>query len=136
MQPMLGAGAERRLIGVNANANPARLEPAGVPCGPVNTVDQVFAEPQAIHRGLTVEQSRDDLATPIRTVASPIRLSKTPVRYDAPPPRLTTGLLGDTEACRRTLHDLHRLWQRNPEIALTPSHCGEVAHESGGHGLA
>lgn len=66
----------------------AALEAAGVPCGPVNTVDQVFEEPQALHRGLTVEQSRDDLATPIRTVASPIRLSKTPVRYDAPPPKL------------------------------------------------
>jgi len=64
------------------------LEAAGVPCGPVNTIDQVFEEPQAIHRGLTVEQTRPDLADPIRTVASPIRLSKTPVRYDAPPPRL------------------------------------------------
>lgn len=66
----------------------AALEAASVPCGPVNTVDQVFEEPQAIHRGLTVEQSRADLAAPIRTVASPIRLSKTPVRYDAPPPKL------------------------------------------------
>jgi len=66
----------------------AALEAASVPCGPVNTIDQVFEEPQAIHRGLTVEQSRPDLATPIRTVASPIRLSKTPVRYDAPPPKL------------------------------------------------
>lgn len=72
----------------------AALEAAGVPCGPVNTIDQVFEEPQAIHRGLTVEQSRPDLAAPIRTVASPIRLSKTPVRYDAPPPKLGQ----DTEA--------------------------------------
>ncbi|MGE7197384.1 CaiB/BaiF CoA transferase family protein [Brevundimonas naejangsanensis] len=73
------------------------LEAAGVPCGPVNTIDQVFAEPQAIHRGLTVEQTRPDLADPIRTVASPIRLSKTPVRYDAPPPKLgqdTEDVLG------------------------------------------
>ncbi|WP_312147115.1 CaiB/BaiF CoA-transferase family protein [Brevundimonas sp.] len=66
----------------------AALEAAGVPCGPVNTIDQVFEEPQALHRGLTVEQTRPDLAMPIRTVASPIRLSKTPVRYDAPPPKL------------------------------------------------
>ncbi|WP_292032374.1 MULTISPECIES: CaiB/BaiF CoA transferase family protein [unclassified Brevundimonas] len=66
----------------------AALEAAGVPCGPVNTIDQVFEEPQALYRGLTVEQTRPDLATPIRTVASPIRLSKTPVRYDAPPPKL------------------------------------------------
>lgn len=66
----------------------AALEAAGVPCGPVNTIDQVFEEPQALYRGLTVEQTRPDLATPIRTVASPIRLSKTPVRYDVPPPKL------------------------------------------------
>jgi len=73
------------------------LEAAGVPCGPVNTIDQVFEEPQAIHRGLTVEQTRPDLADPVRTVASPIRLSKTPVRYDAPPPKLgqdTAAVLG------------------------------------------
>jgi crotonobetainyl-CoA:carnitine CoA-transferase CaiB-like acyl-CoA transferase len=64
------------------------LEAAGVPCGPVNTVDQVFAEPQALHRGLEVKQTREDLSAPVRTVASPIRLSKTPVRYDRPPPAL------------------------------------------------
>ncbi|MDP3404028.1 MAG: CoA transferase [Brevundimonas sp.] len=72
----------------------ARLEAAGVPCGPVNTVDQVFAEPQAIHRGLEVEQARDDLSGPVRTVASPIRMSVTPVAYDRPPPALGQ----DTEA--------------------------------------
>jgi crotonobetainyl-CoA:carnitine CoA-transferase CaiB-like acyl-CoA transferase len=66
----------------------AMLEAAGVPCGPVNTIDQVFEEPQARHRGLEVEQSRADLAGPVRTVASPIRMSRTPVRYDLPPPAL------------------------------------------------
>jgi len=64
----------------------ALLEAAGVPCGPVNTVDQVFAEPQAKHRGLEVQQTRADLSDPIRTVASPIRMSATPVAYDRPPP--------------------------------------------------
>ncbi|MFC0633913.1 CaiB/BaiF CoA transferase family protein [Brevundimonas balnearis] len=73
------------------------LEAAGVPCGPVNTVDQVFAEPQALARGLQVEQTREDLSAPVRTVASPIRLSKTPVAYDRPPPALgadTQAVLG------------------------------------------
>lgn len=72
----------------------ATLEAAGVPCGPVNTINQVFAEPQARHRGLEVEQARADLSAPVRTVASPIRMSKTPVRYDRPPPALGA----DTEA--------------------------------------
>jgi crotonobetainyl-CoA:carnitine CoA-transferase CaiB-like acyl-CoA transferase len=64
------------------------LEAAGVPCGPVNTIDQVFDEPQARHRGLEVMQDRPDLSGPVRTVASPIRLSATPVAYDRPPPAL------------------------------------------------
>ena len=76
----------------------AALEAAGVPCGPVNTVDQVFAEPQAKHRGLEVQQTRADLSDPIRTVASPIRMSATPVAYDRPPPALgehTDEVLGE-----------------------------------------
>ena len=65
-----------------------RLERAGVPCGPVNTVDQVFAEPQAVARGLTVEQTRNDLNAPIRTVASPVRMNGAAAVSDKPPPAL------------------------------------------------
>jgi crotonobetainyl-CoA:carnitine CoA-transferase CaiB-like acyl-CoA transferase len=65
-----------------------RLEGAGVPCGPVNTVDQVFAEPQAVARGLTVEQTRADLNAPVRTVASPIRMNGAPAVSHRPPPAL------------------------------------------------
>jgi crotonobetainyl-CoA:carnitine CoA-transferase CaiB-like acyl-CoA transferase len=64
------------------------LETAGVPCGPVNTIDQVFEEPQAIARGLVVEQNRADLDAPVRTVASPMRMSRTPVGAQTPPPAL------------------------------------------------
>jgi crotonobetainyl-CoA:carnitine CoA-transferase CaiB-like acyl-CoA transferase len=64
------------------------LEMAGVPCGPVNTIDQVFEEPQAIARGLVVEQNRADLDAPVRTVASPMRMSRTPVGAQTPPPAL------------------------------------------------
>jgi len=84
------------------------------------------------HWGLLVRQHDDQF----RFLIGDAAWSSGAVRDDAPPPKLTTGLLGDTEACRRTLHDLHRLWQRNPDIAVTPSHCGEVANESGGHGSA
>ena len=76
------------------------LEAAGVPCGPVNTVDQVFDEPQAKHRSLIVEQTRADLEGPVRTVASPIRMSRTPVSYDLPPPALgadTEDVLGELD---------------------------------------
>jgi crotonobetainyl-CoA:carnitine CoA-transferase CaiB-like acyl-CoA transferase len=72
----------------------AALEAAGVPCGPINTIDQVFEEDQARHRGLVVEQTRADLDAPVKTVASPFRLSRTPVEYRRAPPALGA----DTEA--------------------------------------
>ena len=78
-----------------------RLEAAGVPCGPVNTIDQVFEEPQALHRGLEIALDREDLSAPTKTVASPIRLSETPVRYDRAPPVLgadTDAVLGALKA--------------------------------------
>ena len=66
----------------------AALQIAGVPCGPINTIDEVFAEPQAVARELVISQPREDLAKPVRTVASPIRLSGTPTAYGAAPPAL------------------------------------------------
>jgi crotonobetainyl-CoA:carnitine CoA-transferase CaiB-like acyl-CoA transferase len=87
----------------------AALEGAGVPCGPINPIDKVFEEPQALARGLVVEQARQDLAQPIRTVASPIRLSETPVTYRSAPPALGADTdavlkeqlgLSDTEIAR------------------------------------
>ncbi|MBN8551604.1 MAG: CoA transferase [Caulobacterales bacterium] len=64
------------------------LEAYGVPCGPINTVDRVFSDPQALHRGLVVGQPRSDLSETVQTVASPIRLSQTPVSYRHAPPAL------------------------------------------------
>jgi crotonobetainyl-CoA:carnitine CoA-transferase CaiB-like acyl-CoA transferase len=96
--------AER--IGAVTRTRPAQhwvdvLEAAGVACGPINTIDKVFEEPQARARDLLVEQRRDDVAAPVRSVASPIRMSRTPVAYRSPPPALgadteavLTGLLG------------------------------------------
>jgi crotonobetainyl-CoA:carnitine CoA-transferase CaiB-like acyl-CoA transferase len=64
------------------------LESAGVPCGPINDIAQVFDTPQAKSRELVVTQSRADLAHPIRSVASPMRLSATPPSYERPAPVL------------------------------------------------
>jgi crotonobetainyl-CoA:carnitine CoA-transferase CaiB-like acyl-CoA transferase len=66
----------------------ALMEAAGVPCGPINTIEQVFQEPQAVARELVVEQTRADLAAPIHSVASPLRLSRTPPAYPRPAPAL------------------------------------------------
>jgi len=90
--------------GLSMKALMATLEGAGVPCGPVNTIDQVFDERQAKHRRLEVTQMRGDLSAPVRTVASPIRMSATPVSYDLPPPALgehTDEVLGGLTPDRR-----------------------------------
>lgn len=68
----------------------AAFEAAAVPCGPINTLDQVFADPQVLARGLQVGLTRDD-GVQVPGVANPIVFSETPVAYDKPPPRLGDG---------------------------------------------
>lgn len=73
------------------------LEAVGVPCGPINSLDQVFDDPQVRHRGLAFQLADGELSIP--EVANPLRLSATPPRYHRPPPRLGA----DTEA---VLHEI------------------------------
>ena len=63
------------------------LEAVGVPCGPINDLAAVFADPQVQARGLRVELEHP-LAGVVPQVASPLRLSETPVEYRMPPPLL------------------------------------------------
>lgn len=65
----------------------ALLEQAGVPCGPINDLAQVFADPQVQARGLRLDMTHP-LAGSVPQVASPIRLSETPVDYRRAPPLL------------------------------------------------
>ena len=63
------------------------LEAAGVPCGPINDLAQVFQNPQVQARGLRIDLEREDSGT-VPLVGSPIKMSATPIRYGLPPPRL------------------------------------------------
>ena len=63
------------------------LAKVGVPAGPINPIDGVFAEPQAVHRGLKL-QIPDELNGSVPGVASPLRLTATPPKASLPPPRL------------------------------------------------
>ena len=63
------------------------LEAAKVPCGPINDLAEVFADPQVQARGMTVELPHP-LAERVKLVASPMKLSATPVQYRRPPPLL------------------------------------------------
>lgn len=64
----------------------ALLDDAGVPAGPINNVQQVFADPQVIERGM-VRELGEAGGKPARIVASPIRMSRTPITYQRPPPK-------------------------------------------------
>lgn len=87
------------------------LERAGVPCGPINDVAQVFADPQVQFRGLQIDLPHA-LGGTVPQVASPIRLSATPVEYRRAPPLLgehtlevLTSVLGLSDAEVMQLHE-------------------------------
>jgi crotonobetainyl-CoA:carnitine CoA-transferase CaiB-like acyl-CoA transferase len=63
------------------------LETAGVPCGPINDLAQVFADPHVQARGLRLDLP-NSLGSTTPQVASPLRLSETPVTYRNAPPLL------------------------------------------------
>ena len=75
----------------------ALLENAAVPCGPINDLAAVFADPQVLHRGLRVELPHAAGGSAPQ-VANPIRFSTTPVEYRHAPPLLgqdTEAILGE-----------------------------------------
>ena len=63
------------------------LNQRSIPCGPINELDQVFADPQVEHRGLKLELEHP-LAGSVPSVANPIRLSRTAIEYERAPPLL------------------------------------------------
>ncbi len=63
------------------------LEADGIPGGPINELDQVFADPQVQHRGMNIELPHA-LAGQVPLIASPMNLSRTPVGYTHAPPTL------------------------------------------------
>lgn len=62
------------------------MESLGIPGGPINTIPEALAEPQATARQTVVEIPHS--AGSVKMVANPIKFSHTPIRYDAPPPML------------------------------------------------
>jgi len=73
------------------------LDQAGVPAGPINTLDRVFADPQVQAREMVV-QVMHSLGFPVPNVASPLKMSGTPVQYRNAAPLLgehTEEVLGE-----------------------------------------
>jgi crotonobetainyl-CoA:carnitine CoA-transferase CaiB-like acyl-CoA transferase len=90
----------------------ALLESEGVPAGPINTLDQVYADPQVQARGMVADVPHP-LAGRARLTGSPLKLSATPPDLAAPPPTLGQHT---REVLRELLHmseaDIDRLAQR------------------------
>jgi len=82
-----------------------RLENAGIPCGPINTLDQVISDPQVQARNLIIEMNHKK-AGKVKTLAFPVKLSKTPANI-----RLAPALLGE-----HTAEILNKLGYKDEEI--------------------
>ena len=63
------------------------LNNAGVPCGPIYSIDQVYADPQVAHLGMAHPVKTRDKSQ-LRMARQPMSLSRTPSRFAAPPPAL------------------------------------------------
>ena len=60
---------------------------AQVPCGPINNLDQVFSDPQVVHRQMRIDLPHP-LSGTVPQVVNPIRFSETPITYHNAPPLL------------------------------------------------
>jgi len=65
----------------------ARLRKAGIPCGPIQTIAEVCADPQVLHRRM-VQEVEHPAAGRIRQLGVPVKLSETPGSLRLPPPTL------------------------------------------------
>ena len=79
------------------------LAKVGVPCAPVNRIDQVFADPQVQARNMKITMRHEVAGVDVPLIASPIKMSATPPAYRRPPPvcgqhteEVLTELLGLT----------------------------------------
>jgi crotonobetainyl-CoA:carnitine CoA-transferase CaiB-like acyl-CoA transferase len=70
----------------NATEIIAMMEAAGVPAGPVHTLDQVFASDQAIARDMAIEMTHPASGGTVPMLGNPIKMSRTPVSYRHAPP--------------------------------------------------
>ncbi len=88
-----------------------RFNKAGVPCGPIYSIDQMFADPQVQHLGIAQSVTKKDKSK-MRLVGQPVRLSRTPSRLVARPPELgehTNAVLKEFGFSGRDIATLHKV---------------------------
>jgi crotonobetainyl-CoA:carnitine CoA-transferase CaiB-like acyl-CoA transferase len=87
-----------------------RLNEVGIPCGPINTVEETFADPQVRHLRIAAPVEHPTLGD-IELVGQPVHLERTPFRMRGPAPERgahTDAVLADLGYDRQTIAELHK----------------------------
>jgi crotonobetainyl-CoA:carnitine CoA-transferase CaiB-like acyl-CoA transferase len=84
---VLNAELNRRFVKRTSAEWIDRLNEAGVPCGPIYSIDEVFADPQVQHLGIAQHVEKQDGGA-LAMVGQPFTMSRTPSRMAAPPPAM------------------------------------------------
>ena len=104
LQPIIVAELAKR----NRNELILALDRAGVPCGPINSIPEVFEDPQVKHRGMLVEIPHPQ-AEKVAVVASPMRFREALLVHDRAPPLLgqhSTEILKELNLSEAQIADL------------------------------
>jgi len=106
----LGVEIDNYLTGETSAEWVERLNKAGVPSGPIYSIDQVFADPQVQHLGIVQSVTLKDKSK-MRLLGQPVGLSRTPSRLAARPPDLgehTNAILKEFGFSARDIAALHK----------------------------
>jgi crotonobetainyl-CoA:carnitine CoA-transferase CaiB-like acyl-CoA transferase len=98
------------LVNRTSDAWIERLNKEGVPCGPIYSIDRMFADPQVEHLEVTQSVTKKDKSK-MGLLAQPVRLSRTPSRLVARPPELgehTDAVLKEFGFSKRDIAALHK----------------------------
>jgi len=106
----LGAEIDNYLVARTSAEWVERLNKAGVPCGPINSIDRVFADPQVEHLGIAQSVTMKDKSK-MRLIGQPVGLSRTPSRLATRPPDLgehTNAIFKEFGFSARDIAALHK----------------------------
>ena len=106
----LDAEINKRLVGKTSNEWVEIMNEAGVPCGPIYNIDQMFADPQVKHLGIAQSVTKKDKSK-MYLVGQGVALSRTPSKLVVRPPELgehTNAVLKEFGFSKRDIAALHK----------------------------
>jgi crotonobetainyl-CoA:carnitine CoA-transferase CaiB-like acyl-CoA transferase len=106
----LSAEIDRHLVSATSAEWVERFNAAGVPCGPIYSIDQMFADPQVRHLGIAQSVTKRD-KNKMQLIGQPMLLSRTPSRLVARPPELgehTNAILKEFGFSKKDIAALHK----------------------------